>query len=97
LGRRGRKALEEPAARYAASRAFPFAQWRERVQLSSVRASAVLADDLGACVARLQSEDPALSGLSGPTLVAASPAIADLVRFWVSVPAVTLRRRAGIL
>ncbi len=96
LPRRRRKAFEAAAEVYARSPGLDvgtFVQWARQ---SARRVALLTADDLVgsiAIVARLED----LSTKRGLALVRSSPVIADLLKVWVSKPAMHIRHRTGLL
>ena len=94
--RRWRKAFEAAASSYSTSLTSDFSAWQRSLDITAMRAALLLADDLGASVTVLtEAED--LAGSPGPEVLASSPLIAGLVRFWASDKAVTVRRETGLL
>jgi tetratricopeptide (TPR) repeat protein len=86
----GRGAIEDAAREYAAQDKFDAAEWIERQRLAATRAALVVGDDLSGAVALIQQHPTAL-GIEPGRLVP------ELVRFWASEPALTLRKRLGML
>lgn len=86
----GRGAIEDAARDYAAQEGFNAAEWLERQRLSALRAALVVSDDLIGAVALIQQHPNALGLEPGKLLP-------ELLRFWASEPALTLRRRLGML
>ncbi len=84
ISRRERRSVEELAPLYAAAPRADFSAWRNRVLLTARRAALVLSDDLPNAVA--------LTRLSEDGTASSAP-VQDLLRFWVSDLAKTLRRR----
>ena len=83
-GRKGR--VEEAGDIYSRAAKPPISDFVQRARSGAVRASALLADDLVGCVNWLRRSD-----------VNTSNAIAqDLLRFWTSDAAYSVRRRLGI-
>ncbi|MEM9194549.1 MAG: tetratricopeptide repeat protein, partial [Myxococcota bacterium] len=97
LPRRSRKAVEAVASRYVEAPRVDFVRWTEGIQRTSRRLACLLSDDLPSCVELLQRMERELGGLHGPALVKGSPAVADLVRYWVSADAMTVRQTLGML
>ncbi len=97
LPRRSRKALEAVATRYVEAPRVDFVRWTAGVTRANQAIAAMLSDDLGACIEVMRRTERDLAGLEGAVLVRASSAIRDLLRFWVSNPALELRRRIGMV
>lgn len=94
--RRWRKQLETSAEEVVALGAVDVAGWRWQAQQWAVRTAAVLADDLGASIDALRWVID-LPLARGRALVEASPAVRDLLRFWVSNRAAQVRAQTGIV
>jgi hypothetical protein len=94
---RGRRAVEEAAQHLAGVPNLDIAECLQGMERCAVRAAALLSGDLGVAVAEIQKSDPLLAHLSGRELVSQSNLISDLLSFWVSKPAMTLRKKAGLL
>jgi tetratricopeptide (TPR) repeat protein len=96
MSRRGRRAMEEAAAVYAAAPVKDIADWCAKVRLSASRAALMLSDDLPGDITLLRRTEGDLAGLSGAALAQGMEVVRDLLRFWVSDPAFTLRRKLGM-
>lgn len=96
LPRRSKKAVAEAAELFAAAGPVDVPSWVARIEYASVRAAALLADDLGACVSAL-TRMGRVGEVTGVELLDADPRIDDLCRFWASRSALAHRRRAGQL
>jgi len=94
--RRWRKQLETGAEEVVALGTVDLAAWRYQAQQWGLRAAAVLADDLDASLDALRWVID-LPLARGRALVEASPAVRDLLRFWVSNRAAQVRAQTGIL
>ncbi|HWB79262.1 MAG TPA: tetratricopeptide repeat protein [Nannocystaceae bacterium] len=100
LPRKKRRAHEISAEAYAQQSGHgrgpdtaTFVHW---VRQSSRRVALVIADDLGGGIAQVARAEN-LQGKVGIAGVRSSPVIADLVRVWVSKPAMLLRYAIGLL
>jgi tetratricopeptide (TPR) repeat protein len=93
----GRGAVEEAARAYVAAPRLDPVEWQFRVRLTASRAALVIADDLPSSLALLRQAEGDLAGLTGAALAQGMRSVQDLMRFWVSDPALTLRRRLGTL
>ena len=96
MSRRGRRAMEEAAARYAAAPVKDIGDFCSKVRLSAARAALVLSDDLPGDITLLRRTEGDLAGLSGAALTQGMNLVRDLLRFWVSDSAFTLRRKLGM-
>jgi len=96
ISRRKRKSFEQAAETYALAKPLEpgtFVQW---VEQTARRVALVFADDLvGSIAEQLQLEGAAPS--RGLDSVQASPVVTDLMKIWVSKPAMRLRTQAGML
>ena len=93
LSRRGRRVLED-AAIALAQRGLPDTHgWTQCQHLTAIRVAAVIANDLTAVVELLC--DAPLGQLR--SRLGKLPLPVDLLRFWLSRPALALRRRIGLL
>lgn len=93
----GRGAVEEAARAYVASARIDPVEWRFRARLTSLRAALIVSDDLPGSIGLLRQSEGDLAGLTGPALAQGMRAVHDLMRFWVSDPALALRRKLGTL
>jgi len=93
----GRGAVEEAARAYVAAPRLDPVEWQFRVRLTASRAALVIADDLPGSVGLLRQAEGDLAGLTGAPLAQGMRGVHDLMRFWVSDAALTLRRRLGTL
>jgi len=92
----GRGKFEEAVQQYYAE-PVDVQQWTATAQLTFARAASVLAGDLDASVAALRTVGELPGGENGAELIRSSPIVADLLRFWMSEPALELRRLAGMV
>ena len=97
LSRKARKAVDETLVRVAAASKLDFPKWVDAIQRTARRAALLCADDLPACIEIVKSEAGELQGLSMVEIVKYSPAIEDMLRFWISDIALRTRRHAGLL
>lgn len=97
LPRKSRKRIEELALAYVKNPFVDFLQFTTNIRQASLRISSLLSDDLVGCVRALAEEDRDLREASGSELVAKSSVIADLMRFWMSDFANTMRKHIGLL
>ncbi len=95
--RRNRNDVEVAAASYAVKARVDLEKCMATLELATVRAAAILAGNLPQCVSLIRAGKRGLSSLKGEALVVQSPVIRDLMSFWVSEPALEIRRKAGIL
>ena len=94
--RKWRKQLEQGAADVAAMPRVDLHAWRWAAQQTAVRAAALLADDLQASLEAVRwVVDLPLA--KGRALIEASPEVRDLLRFWVSNRAATVRAQTAII
>ena len=92
-----RRQLDVAAHAYVAAPRLDFVRWTTGVSRAGQALAALLADDLGAAIEVMRRTERDLAGLEGVALVRASSAIRDLMRFWVSEPALALRRTVGLI
>ena len=96
LPRRKRRGFEAAAETYARARPLDVNTAVQWCKQTARRVALLTADDLGGSLAALvRMED--VGGLSGRELVATNPVVGDLLKVWVSKPAMTVRRRLGLL
>ncbi|MBC8066849.1 MAG: tetratricopeptide repeat protein, partial [Deltaproteobacteria bacterium] len=96
LPRKRRRAHEISAEAYAQLRGPDVSTFVHWVRQSARRIALVVADDLAAGIAQVARAEqlPAKSGIAA---VRGSPVVADLMRVWVSKPAMLLRYTSGLL
>jgi hypothetical protein len=95
LSRRARKGAEETVQRYVAAPPVDFVRWTESRDRLATRTAALLCDDLPASLegmVRARSESASRS----VTIDLDDDGSRDLLRFWVSEPALRARLRAGL-
>lgn len=93
---RGKKAVEEAAAAFAALPRLDIAAWVDSLECTATRAGSVLAGDLVGCVEVLVRTDPH-RGHKSPGEMVEEPVIADLFRFWASQSGYDFRGRSGLI
>ena len=86
LPRRNRRTAEEKARAYVMAPEPDFALWAAARERAATRVAALLADDLVSCAELVPNAEDSLDD-----------PVRDLVRFWLSEPALTARVRAGLL
>jgi tetratricopeptide (TPR) repeat protein len=96
LSRRGRRAMEESAQVYVGTPRLDFAEWALRTRIAAARAAAIVADDLPGSISLVRRLEADLSGAQGAALASGMRVVHDLLRFWVSDAAFSLRRRIGL-
>jgi hypothetical protein len=97
LSRRGRRALEETAPVFARAARVDYNDWAHKVRTTAARAALVLSDELPGAIALVRRLEGDLAGLTGVALAQGIAMMNDLMRFWVSDAAFTLRRRVGMM
>jgi tetratricopeptide (TPR) repeat protein len=93
----GRGGIEDAARDYAAERRVDPVDWARRVRTSAARAALLVSDDLMASVTSVRHSDGDLSGATGSSLADGTRLAEDLLGFWVSEGALSVRRRLGLL
>jgi hypothetical protein len=93
----GRGRVEEAASLYLGAKRVDMVDWVRKVRLTAARAALIVADDLAAPIDLVRRTEADLAGLQGEQLNLGLRLVQDLMRFWMSEPAMTLRRRAGLL
>jgi hypothetical protein len=93
--RKWRKAMETAAAEFVARPTADLARWRWAIKQTAARAALLVADDLASTIEAFRYVAD-VSGRTGGELIQGSHSVRDLVQFWVSDRAATVRRRAGI-
>jgi tetratricopeptide (TPR) repeat protein len=96
LSRKARRNLEAVAQEFTRDRKVDIDSWAPTVGMSSIRAAALIANDLPASIAALKRAGDKING-EGEAMVEGSPVIADLLRFWPSKAAFACRRAAGVV
>ncbi|HET7545058.1 MAG TPA: tetratricopeptide repeat protein [Polyangiaceae bacterium] len=93
----GRGAVEEAARAYIAAPRLEPTEWLFRARLGALRAALILADDLPGSIGLVRQTEGDLAGLTGAALAQGMRSVHDLMRFWVSDPALLARRKLGTL
>src|SRR6185503_5606145 len=93
----GRGGIEDAARDYSAVRKADPAEWVRRVRTSAARAALLVCDDLSAAVTAVRRSEGDLSGATGASLAEGTRLAEDLLGFWVSEGALSVRRRLGLL
>jgi len=93
----GRGAVEDAARVYVAAPRLDPAEWLFRARLGALRAALIVADDLPGSITLLRQTEGDLAGLTGAALAQGMRSVHDLLRFWVSEPALAARRKLGTL
>jgi hypothetical protein len=93
----GRGAVEEAARVYIAAPRLEPSEWLFRARLGALRAALIIADDLPGSIALVRQTEGDLAGLTGAALAQGMRSVHDLMRFWVSDPALVARRKLGTL
>jgi hypothetical protein len=93
----GRGAVEEAARAYVAAPRLDPAEWLFRARLGALRAALIVGDDLPGSITLLRQTEGDLAGLTGAALAQGMRSVHDLMRFWVSDPALAARRKLGTL
>ena len=93
----GRGAVEDAARAYVAEPLDDPAEWLARARLTAQRAALIVGDDLPGSIALLRHSEGDLSGFTGSALTQGMRNVHDLLRFWISDPAIALRRKLGTL
>ncbi len=92
-----RRALEDSARLYSKSAAGDVANWADAVNVAGARGALLLADDLPASIDYLRRTEGDLSGRPEAEAARGMALASDLMRFWISDTAVSLRQRMGVL
>jgi tetratricopeptide (TPR) repeat protein len=93
----GRGGIEDAARDYAAARRIDPVDWARRVRTSAARAALLVSDDLASAVTVVRRSEGDLSGAKGIALAEGTRLIEDMLGFWVSEGALSVRRRLGLL
>jgi len=93
----GRGAVEEAARAYVAAPRLDPVEWLFRARLGALRAALIVGDDLAGSIGLLRQTEGDLAGLTGAALTQGMRSVHDLLRFWVSDPAIAARRKLGTL
>lgn len=93
----GRGSIEDAARDYAASPRTDFDEWTARARLGAARAAVLVADDLPSAVLFVRQTEGDLSNAQGASLAWGTRLASELIVFWVSEAALSVRRRLGVL
>ncbi|MBX7084040.1 MAG: hypothetical protein K1X88_32830 [Nannocystaceae bacterium] len=96
VSRKRRRAFEIAAEAFPKTRGPDTATFIQWVRQSARRIALLVADDLPASLGTVARAE-GISGKLGVATMRTSPVLADLVRVWVSRPAMTLRYACGLL
>lgn len=96
ISRKWRRNAEVAAMELASSPPADLGRWHSALTQTAVRTALLIADDLVASIEALHLVVD-LPATSGPALVQSSDAIRDLMRFWISNRASTIRRNTGMV
>jgi tetratricopeptide (TPR) repeat protein len=96
INRKWRRSAEVAAGELAGKPPLDLARWHSALLQTAIRAALIVADDLAASIDALPSIID-LPAIKGAALVQSSEPVRDLVRFWISNRATTLRRNAGMI
>ncbi len=92
-----RKSVDEAASGYVAVPRVDAAAWADRVKTSAARAALLLSDDLPGSIDIVRRTEGDLAGLEGAVLAQGMALVSNLMQFWISDTALTLRRRVGLM
>lgn len=92
-----RRVLEDSARLYSRSPASDVASWVDSVTVAGARGALLLANDLPAAIDYLRRTEGDFSGLPAAQAARGMALASDLMRFWISDTAVSLRQRMGVL
>jgi hypothetical protein len=92
---RGR--VEEAASLYLGAQRVDRVDWVRKARLTAARAALIVADDLVGPIDLVRRTEADLAGLQGEQLTLGMRMVQDLMRFWMSEPAMAVRKRAGLL
>jgi cellulose synthase operon protein C len=92
----GRGAIEDAARAYAQAPVTDIAEWRLAAMMTSVRAAAIVCDDVVSAAECVRRSDGDLSAAKGDALLAGRRVLGDLLGFWVSDSAFGMKRRLGM-
>lgn len=93
--RKWRRAMETAGGEFANNPPPDFGRWQWTIKQTSIRAGMLLADDLVDCVDAV-GHIAEVGGRNPLERVQSSAAIRDMLQFWASERAATVRRRVGI-
>lgn len=96
ISRKRKRAFEIAAEALPRSRGPDTATFIQWARQSARRIALLVADDLPGCITTVARAE-GIQGKLGVAAVRTSPVLADLVRVWISRPAMTLRYASGLL
>ncbi|MFC1643172.1 hypothetical protein ACFL5O_10900 [Myxococcota bacterium] len=96
LSRRGRRGLEEVAERYHPTTKLDPVDWVHKTKMAGARTALIVADELAGCVTLLRQTEGDLAGIDAATAGRGVATAQDLLRFWISETAMSLRHRLGL-
>jgi tetratricopeptide (TPR) repeat protein len=94
--RKWRRQMELASDELLAKPCGKLADWQNAIKQTMLRTAMLLADDLGASFEAMRHVAP-LPAVRGAALVQGSEAVRDLMRFWISNRAASVRQHAGML
>lgn len=92
----GRGPIEDAARSYAEAPVVNLGEWLQSQRMTSARAASIVADDLPSSVSLVRRLEGDQSNAEGPSRAQGMRIAHDLLRFWVSEAAFSLRRRIGL-
>jgi hypothetical protein len=97
LSRRSRRTLEEVAERMKPGAKPDMVSWAQKAKTGAARSALMVADELPGCVTLVRQQEGDLAAISADAQARGVALAQDLVRFWVSDTAFSLRRRLGLM
>jgi hypothetical protein len=94
--RKWRRAAELASAEMAANPPADLGRWQAAINHTTIRAALLVADDLGASIEALHHVVD-IPDAKGPELVQSSALVRELMRFWISNRASSVRVHTGIV
>jgi tetratricopeptide (TPR) repeat protein len=91
----GRGGIDDAARSYASSPRTDVAELAARIRLGAARAALLVADDLPGAVLLTRQMEGDLSSATGVSRAWGARLVSDLMAFWLSESALSLRRRLG--
>lgn len=96
VNRKWRRPMELAAEELVSKPAIGVPEWQVAVKQTMLRAAMLLADDLGASVEAMRHVVK-MPAVRGAALVQGSEPVRDLMRFWISNRAASVRQHAGMI
>jgi tetratricopeptide (TPR) repeat protein len=93
----GRGGIEDAARDYASSPRTDVAELAARIRLGAARAALLVADDLPGAVLVTRQMEGDLSSATGVSRAWGARLVSDLMAFWLSESALSVRRRLGLI